>query len=244
MLVGRAAPGVGPSTNCSSEALIALLQLTDASAPVGGYAQSHGLEGLVQLGSLSDGNALRDVLDGFLKHSMATSDLVGVVQAHRAAAAENVDTLLALGTLFSALKVAREAREASLGLGKRLLSNAANLTQTPLLQSYRELVTLNRSHAHHCVVFGLVTQALHIAEEPAALGFGYTVLAGAVSAALRLGVLGQSEAQVIMKDEWVPLVQAVARARTLDASQISAFAPTLEIAMMRHERAYSRLFSS
>jgi urease accessory protein len=94
------------------------------------------------------------------------------------------------------------------------------------------------------VVFGLVTQVLGIAEEPAALGFGYTVLAGAVSAAVRLGVLGHSEAQVIMKDQWAPLVEAVARARTLEVTDIRSFAPMLEIATMGHERAYSRLFSS
>jgi len=235
---------VEPVTFLVPEALLALLQLTDASAPVGGYAQSHGLEGLEQLGALSDGSALRDVLDSLLKHSLATADLVGVVQAHRAAAANDIDTLLELGTLFTAHKVAREAREASLGLGKRLLSNATNLTDATLLESYRALVRLNRCQAHHCVVFGLVTQALRIAEEPAVLGFGYTVLAGAVSAALRLGILGQSEAQVVMKDEWVVLVEAVAGARTLDVADISSFAPMLDIAMMGHERAYSRLFSS
>jgi urease accessory protein len=228
----------------SSEALVALLQLTDASAPVGGYAQSHGLEGLVQLGGLSDGSALRDVLDSLLRHSLATADLVGVVHAHRAAAVKDIDSLLELGTLFTAQKVAREAREASLGLGKRLLSNATNLTNARLLESYRALVNLNRCEAHHCLVFGIVTQALHIAEEPATLGFGYTVLAGAVSAAIRLGVLGQSEAQLILKHEWGPLVEAAAQARTLDVAHISSFAPMLEIAMMRHERAYSRLFSS
>lgn len=226
------------------QALLALLQLTDANAPVGGYALSHGLEGLEQLGGLADGGVLRDVLDGVLQHSLATADLVGVVHAHRAAAANDIDTLLELGTLFTAHKVAREAREASLGLGRRLLANAANLTESSLLDSYRALVRLDRCQAHHCVVFGLVTHALRIAEEPAGLGFGYTVLAGAVSAALRLGVLGQSEAQVIMKDEWVPLVEAVARARTMDIADISSFAPMLEIAMMGHERAYSRLFSS
>jgi urease accessory protein len=231
-------------TSPSPEALVALLQLTDANAPVGGYAQSHGLEGLVQLGGLSDGRALRDVLDSLLKHSLATADLVGVVHAHRAAAAEDIDCLLELGTLFTAQKVAREAREASLGLGKRLLSNATNLTNARLLQAYRALVSLDRCEAHHCLVFGIVTQALDIAEEPATLGFGYTVLAGAVSAAIRLGLLGQNEAQLILKNEWGPLVEAVARARSLDVAQISSFAPMLEIAMMRHERAYSRLFSS
>jgi urease accessory protein len=94
------------------------------------------------------------------------------------------------------------------------------------------------------VVFGVVTQALEIPEEPAALGYGYTVVAGAVSAALRLGVLGQSEGQSIMKREWPAIVDAVARARIAEVAHISSFTPLLEIAMMRHERAYSRLFSS
>jgi len=227
-----------------AEGLLALLQLTDASAPIGGYAQSHGLEGLTQLGGLPDGAVLRDVLDSLVKHSLCAADLVGVVQAHRAAVANDMGTLLVLGTILSAQKVAREARESSVGLGNRLLSNAANLTDAAMLESYRSLARLNRGQVHHCVVFGLLTQALGVAEEAAALGFGYTILAGAVSAALRLGVLGQSEAQVVMKDAWPTVAGAVARARTLRLGDISSFAPMLEIAMMRHERAYSRLFSS
>jgi urease accessory protein len=225
-------------------ALVALLQLTDSSAPIGAYAQSDGLEGLAQLGRLPDGLALCDVLDGLIKHSLATADFVGVIHAHRAAAANDVNTLVMLGDLLNAQKIAREAREASLGLGKRLLSSAANLTSAPLLESYRALAREDGCQPHHCVVFGVVTQTLEIPEEPAALGYGYTVVAGAVSAALRLGVLGQSEGQSIMKREWPAIVDAVARARIAEVAHISSFTPLLEIAMMRHERAYSRLFSS
>jgi urease accessory protein len=76
------------------------------------------------------------------------------------------------------------------------------------------------------------------------VGFGYTVVAGALSAALRLGILGQSEAQVVLREQWSLLEAAASRARTLAIDEIAAFGPAIEIATMRHERAYSRLFSS
>jgi len=226
------------------EALLALLQLADSGAPVGGYAHSAGLEGLAQAGALPDGRALRGALDGMMRQVLATADLVGVVQAHRAAATGDLARLLALDALFSAQKVAREARAASVGLGRRLLANAANLTDTPLVDAYRARVEEGRGQGHACVAFGLVAWACGVGEEPAALGFGYAWLAGALAAALRLGILGQSEAQVVLRERWPALAAAVARARARETEEIAAFAPALEIAMMRHERAYSRLFAS
>ena len=226
------------------QAWLALAQLTDSGAPIGGYAHSHGMEGLAQLGFLGDGSALRQTLEALLHHSLATADLAGVVHGHRAAAAGDLGTLVALGTLFSAQKLAREARASSLGLGKRLLANAANLTDSPLLASYRALERAGRCDAHHCLAFGAVAQALGVAEEAAALGFGYTVLAGAVSAGQRLGVLGQNEAQQLLRGLWPDLASAVGTARRIGMADIRSFSPVLEIAMMRHERAYSRLFSS
>src|SRR5438105_7913773 len=90
------------ATELVPEALLALLQVSDSAAPVGGYAHSYGLEGLVQQGTLVDGLGLRQLLDNTLRAALASSDLVGVVQAHRAAAAGDLDRLGRLDALFSA----------------------------------------------------------------------------------------------------------------------------------------------
>jgi urease accessory protein len=232
-------PAVG-----ASQTWLALVQLTDSSSPIGGYAHSHGVEGLAQLGALADGAALRHTIEALLQHSLATGDLAGVVHAYRAAAAGDLPALATLGELFSAQKLAREARASSLGLGRRLLANAANLTDSRFLAAYRAEGRAGRCDVHHCLAFGAVAEALGLEQEPAALGFGYTVLVGMVSAGQRLGVLGQNEAQQLLRRLWPSLTSAVASARSVSVDEIRSFAPTLEIAMMRHERAYSRLFSS
>src|SRR5688572_29593262 len=84
---GHAARAETAAAPLASTALLALLQLADTSAPIGGYAHSYGLEGLTQEGMLRDGRALRQVLDAAIRHSISTADMVGVVQAFRAAAA-------------------------------------------------------------------------------------------------------------------------------------------------------------
>ena len=230
------------------QALLALLQVTDSLAPIGAFAQSYGLEGLVQQGSLRGGRDLAECLDGLIRHTLATADLVGVIQAHRAATAGELDRLSELDEIVSALKVAREAREASLGLGRRLLTNAALLAHAPLLDEYRaqlaERLAVGRAGGHHCVVYAVVSQALGIAEQPAALGYGYSFASGVVSAALRLGIVGQREAQTILRGQWPALEAVAAQAGSIPPEDMSAFAPAIEIAMMRHERAPARLFAS
>ena len=97
---------------------------------------------------------------------------------------------------------------------------------------------------HHAVAFGVVAQTLGIDARGAALGFGYVVVAGVVSAALRLGLVGQNEGQRILRDAWPALEESIDRALGVGRGELAAFAPLTEIAMMRHERAYTRLFAS
>ncbi len=221
-----------------------LLQIADSLAPLGGYAHSYGLEGMAQQGVLRHGGDVRALLHTTILHSLASADLVLLIHAHRAAREEKPEALVEIDALCSALKAAREPREASLGVGRRLLANAANLAHSARLDRYRALVAEGRCGGHHCVAFGVLAEALGLDEVAAALGYGYTFASGAVSAALRLGLLGQSEAQAILHDAWPALTRAARQAATRTLDDCSAFMPALEIAQMRHERASSRLFSS
>ena len=74
--------------------------------------------------------------------------------------------------------------------------------------------------------------------------WGYQTIAQMTAALLRLGVLGHRAATALIA-ALQPVVEDGAR-RVLDlgAGDVASFAPRLEIASMRHERQYSRLFRS
>ncbi len=103
--------------------LLRLLQLADSALPVGGLAHSFGLETMIAEGDLllSD---LFDVLQDLLSEGLLL-DAVFCRSAHvRARQGDAVDDL---NVRLSALRLARESREASLALGRRFSALVAAL---------------------------------------------------------------------------------------------------------------------
>ena len=92
-----------------------LLQTADSFYPTGGYAHSHGLEGLVQSGVVHDCATLRTFLFEYVLPALARTDLPLAVQAWAAAGtAPDWTRLRELCFLGAALRGAREPREAPL----------------------------------------------------------------------------------------------------------------------------------
>jgi urease accessory protein len=92
------------------------------------------------------------------------------------------------------------------------------------------------------VVFGAVCASAGIGRTAAVEGFIYARLAATVSAAMRLMPVGQHEAHALLAAmlAHVPATAGAAMAR----SQISCFAPALDIAQMSQQYVASRLFRS
>ncbi len=91
--------------------LLRLLQLADSALPVGGLAHSFGLETLIEEGDL----VLSDLF-GFLQDLLSEGLFLDAVFCRNAhLIAERGEMIDDLNARLSALKVARESREASLG---------------------------------------------------------------------------------------------------------------------------------
>src|ERR1700704_5763206 len=93
--------------------LLAALQLGDSAFPSGAFTQSYGLETLVAERAVSSAADVEAVLAAHLRHRLGKADLPALLAAHRAAADADVDQVLRIDAVLTAVKMTREERQAS-----------------------------------------------------------------------------------------------------------------------------------
>ena len=223
----------------SGGALWHLLQTSDSLFPTGAYAHSGGLEGMVTEGWIDDpGRAIEAVL----RRSFAKVDLPACSLAHRAAREGGIDRLVEIDEVVDSLKAPREAREAGRSLGRRRLRSLA--LEDSLLQQYGERVEAGETPGQQPVVVGLHLAVTKVSRRDALLAATYTAAAGLVSAAMKLLPLGQARAQELLTETGRIAPELVEVADRTPLEDLGSFTPLLDIASMRHEVAYTRLFIS
>ncbi len=199
--------------------------------PTGGFAYSHGLEWAVEVGDITDGESLRVWLEDVLAHGAGRSDLILLRQAHRNAA--DPISLHEITTLALAATPARERRDEALNQGRAFQLAVApwGTTRAP-------------ADAPYAVAVGAAAGDAGIDQDAVALAYLQAFAANLISAAVRLVPLGQTAGlRVLAVLEPVILSVAADTARlTLDALGGCTFRS--DLAAMRHETQYTRLFRS
>jgi urease accessory protein len=229
----------------SELALLPLLQFADGLFPAGGFAHSLGLETYVQDGRVSDVAGLEAFVVAHLEGSAGPCDAVAAALAARAAAAGDVDTLIALDARLDAMRVVPESRAASRQIGRQTLRVAGALTTDRTLGAFIRATTDGRAPGHHPVAFGAALGSEGVSAEHAALAYLYATTAMLVGAGVRLLALGQLDGQRILcavRPRVVRLAARAADAQDMDA--MWSFTIGLEIAGIRHATLDARLFRS
>ena len=231
-------------------ALLSILQLSDSGFPSGRYTLSYGLETLVQSGHLSvpaEGSRLLALLGDSIRFAVAPSDGVALACTHRAVDPDgyaDLELLTEVDQRLTAVKLPREAREASTRTGRAVLATASAVIDRVALRDYAELVKQGRSPGNHAVVIGLLTARLGVPRLEAVVGELYAFSSGWVAAAVRLGVADHRTAQGLLHRVRPVIANAAANAVEQDINQISSCTPLLDVMSMRHEQAELRLFAS
>ncbi|HSN61853.1 MAG TPA: urease accessory UreF family protein, partial [Ferruginibacter sp.] len=129
-------------------------------------------------------------------------------------------------------------------LGMRLLKLFEPLLQQTIVMEFNKEVHQQKSTANHCIVFGLIAQALGILKREALAGFYYNAAAGFVTNCVKLIPLGQQDGQEILFS-LLPLMDELAE-KTLqpDKDLIGLCCTGFDIRSMQHEQLYSRLYMS
>ena len=207
-----------------------LLSWLSPAFPTGGYAYSHGLEWAVEAGDMRDEPTTAMWLADLLRHGAGRTDAILLRHAHRC---RTPDALAAVQALAAAAQPGAERRSETLAQGTAF-ALAGAVWGAPLLAGLPELA--------YPVAVGALTAAHGVPEEDAAIGLLHVFAANLVSAAVRLVPLGQTAGLRVLAG-LAPVIAAVA-ADTAHATldDIGGACFRSDIAAMRHETQYTRLF--
>lgn len=233
--------------------LLALIQLLDSGFPTGAFAHSYGLETLMQEGWVSDPETLRQWLWNYVGESLVPMEGPGVYWAwqwyrYRGVAPEpgTVSDLTRLDRRLTFTRLARESREGGIKVARRYLHMLMALYPDSGLEWYVKAIQSGQCFGHVAVIHGWIAAHLQQTVQVALETHFYMVVNGLVQAALRGMSMGQTDAQRVLTGV-LPLLSKRAAQLVVDPPQphqLYSGALHLEVAAMRHETLYSRLFMS
>ncbi|HEY2620803.1 MAG TPA: urease accessory protein UreF [Acetobacteraceae bacterium] len=210
------------------EKLLRLHAWLSPAFPTGGYAYSHGLEWAVDCGDITNGDTLRAWLTDILIHGSGRNDAILLRHAHRTGSNH-----AALNELAAAIAPSRERRTETLDQGTAFIA-AASAWHPPALPK----------RVAYPVAVGALAGCHGVDEDTTTAAYLQAFTANLISAAVRLVPLGQSTGLRVLAalEPTILRVAAESRAATLDALGGCAFRS--DLAAMRHETQYTRLFRS
>ncbi|KRE17751.1 urease accessory protein UreF [Bosea sp. Root381] len=211
------------------------------SFPVGAFAYSHGLEWAFESGDLHDAATLGDWLEALVTQGSLRNDLVLFSCAARAVTAEDDATLAEIAELALALANSAERRLETATQGNAFVTAVRAAWPCAAIERLRSAWSGDVAYPV-AVAAASAGHGLPLAASLEAYGLAF--VANLVSASVRLGIVGQTDGQKLTA-ALVPAIRNAARAAeaaTLD--DLGACTLRSDIASLRHETQYSRLFRS
>ncbi len=228
--------------------LLRLLAWLSPAFPTGGFAYSHGIEWAVEAGDITDEATLREWLADVLAHGAGRSDAILLRHAH--GAAFDANALAEIVELAEATAPCRERRKETLDQGTAFMLAVAAWDRSPEQRPLSRIAEEGRGEGE-----GLVSVAYPIAVGAMAGQHGIDLhaaicaylqafTANLISAAVRLVPLGQSAGLRVLASLEPVLLDVAAEAARSSLDDLGGCAFRSDLAAMRHETQYTRLFRS
>jgi urease accessory protein len=224
-----------------ASALYRLMAWLSPAYPVGAFSYSSGIEWAVENGDIVDAVRFQKWLRVVIEGGSAFCDVVLFVHAHRAAAADNVNALRAVAELAAAFVPSKERHLETTAQGRAFIE--ATRAAWPCAALDRLAATWDGPVAYPVAV-GVAAAGHGIAAEPALSAYLHAVTANLISAGVRLIPLGQTDGQRLLAALEPVVATTVVRALATPLDQLGGAAFRADIASIRHETQYTRLFRS
>ena len=232
-----------PAAATVATRLMRVLQFGDSMFPVGGFSFSCGLESAIQTGVVTDASTLHAFTRTAVEQA-ARGDGIALIAAHRAAVAGDVDTLIQIDEEVYARKLADEMRTMSRRLGKKFTEMGVRVIGAPLLHEWRNCIEGSRTPGCYPVALAVTFAAQGLPALDAFVVHQSTLAANILSAALRLMKVSHVQTQAILFELNGRMEAAYEIAAAARLSDMSGFAPLIEILTAVHANAHVRLFMS
>jgi urease accessory protein len=229
------------ATIMANSELYRLMAWLSPAYPVGAFSYSHGIEWLVETSAIPDAASLYRWLGDILLFGSGRNDAILFAAAYGA---------VRRGDFAALCEVAEHANAVASSAERRLETNAqgtafAEITgKTWGSPSLHRLTPVYPKAIAYPVAVAAAAADHGIALEPALEAYVHAFAANLVSAGVRLIPLGHTDGQRVLMQLEPAVADTAAMGLAGDLSQLSNIALMAEIAAMKHETQYTRLFRS
>lgn len=245
MLMTTSEPVPADAQSCitadEAAALYRLMTWLSPAFPVGAFSYSSGIEWAVEAGDITDAASLRDWLAAMLTDGSGYCDAVFLAQAHRAASAREDASLREIAELAAAFVPSRERQLETTTQGRAFIDIARAAWPSDGLDN---LVAACSGAIVYPIAVGLVSAAHAIPAAPAMHAFLHALLSNWISAGARLVPLGQTDSQRILAGLEADVAATARRALASSLDDLGSATFRADLASLRHETQYTRLFRS
>ena len=222
-------------------ALFRLMTWLSPSFPVGSFSYSSGIEWAVEAGDISDMPSLQNWLAAMLVDGSGFCDGVFLCQAHRAAMESNASALEEISEVAAAFTPSRERHLETISQGRAFVEIARSAWDCPAMN----LLPKDRAaQIAYPVAVGVAAAGHRLPLKSTLHAFLHAVTSNWISAGVRLIPLGQTDSQRALAalEPVISIAAEMSERATLDDLGSATF--RADLASMRHETQYTRLFRS
>jgi urease accessory protein len=225
----------------NTAALYRLMAWLSPAYPIGAFSYSGGIEWAVEAGDVNDAETLLGWLAAMLNTGGGFCDAVFFVHAHRAVAANDDAAFRAVAELAAAFVPSKERHLETTAQGGAFLE--ATRAAWPCAALAR-LEAAWHGPVALPVAVGAATAGHGIACAPALHAFVHALAANWISAGVRLIPLGQTDGQRVLAALETDVCACAAHALATPLEEAGGSTFRADLAGMRHETQYTRLFRS
>jgi urease accessory protein len=230
----------GAAGACGAIPAPLLLWLSPAF-PVGGFAFSHGLEWAAERGWIRDRATLEAWLGDLVTLGSVANDMILLAAAWRAVMTDDEAALREAAGLASALQPSAERRLEAVTQGGAFV---AQIEAAWPCVAMAHLKSVCGDEIAYCAAVGVAAAGHGLALGATLQAFGLSVVGNLVSAAVRLGVVGQTDGQRAVATLVPVIMTAAERARSAGLDDLGGACWRSDLASLQHETQYTRLFRS